>query len=446
MTVARKPARPRRRRWLIAGVVALALVLGGGYWFLSRRQSADTDLAAGPQTVSVAPRVYRATVAGPGTLAAAAQRQLVPEVSGIVAAVAAVGERVVAGQEIAQLDPTPFERTLRDAELARAKAEAQLASLEANQADSSGNLDESIANAERSVEAAQRDTDRTREALALSQRLFDLGSESEEALQAARDAFDKASENLAGADANLATLKTSQGLRATADTQERRNAELAIEQAQLDLERAQEDLAATAIVAPFDGVVTAVAAEVGERASTAGALITVMDDRSLELAVQIDETEIGLVQLGQRAEVLLDAQPDETFVGEVTTISPVGRIQQNIPIFDVTIALDNPELVLRPGMTAEAEIVVREVDSTVTVPSRAVQSVRGRSYIQVEQPDGTFELTPALAIDTVGFNTILQAELPPGAVVLVPDEAPAAGQPQTGNQQRGPFPFGGRGQ
>ena len=90
--------------------------------------------------------------------------------------------------------------------------------------------------------------------------------------------------------------------------------------------------------------------------------------------------------------------------------------------------------------------MVREVDSTVTVPSRAVQSVRGRSYIQVEQPDGTFELTPALAIDTVGFNTILQAELPPGAVVLVPDEAPAAGQPQTGNQQRGPFPFGGRGQ
>ncbi len=69
MTVARNPARPRRRRWLIAGVVALALVLGGGYWFLSRRQSADTDLAAGPQTVSVAPQVYRATVAGPGTLA-----------------------------------------------------------------------------------------------------------------------------------------------------------------------------------------------------------------------------------------------------------------------------------------------------------------------------------------------------------------------------------------
>ena len=369
-----------------------------------------------------------------------------PEVSGIVAAVAAVGERVVASQEIAQLDPTPFERTLRDAELALAKAEAQLASLEANQADSSGNLDESIANAERSVEAAQRDTDRTREALALSQRLFYLGSESEEALQAARDAFDKASENLAGADANLVTLKTSQGLRATADTQERRNAELAIEQAQLDLERAREDLAATAIVAPFDGVVTAVAAEVGERASTAGALITVMDDRSLELTVQIDETEIGLVQLGQRAEVLLDAQLDETLVGEVTTISPVGRIQQNIPIFDVTIALDNPELVLRPGMTAEAEIVVREVDSTVTVPSRAVQSVRGRSYIQVEQPDSTFELTSALAIDTVGFNTILQAEFPPGAVVLVPDEAPAAGQPQTGNQQRGPLPFGGRGQ
>ena len=106
-------------------------------------------------------------------------------------------------------------------------------------------------------------------------------------------------------------------------------------------------------------MVTAVAAEVGERASTAGALITVMDDRSLELAVQIDETEIGLVQLGQRVEQHLGALADETFVGEVTTISPVGRIQQNIPIFDVTIALDNPELVLRPGMTAEAEIVVR---------------------------------------------------------------------------------------
>ena len=444
MAVAQTNAKPRRRRWLLGlGVVIVVAVIAAGYLYLRARQGSVETVAPGPQTVTVTPRQYRITVAGPGTLQPVRSFDVDAEVDGRIASIVEVGTRVEAGEVVATFDTLTFERAVQEAELNLGQAEAQLGGLQASQADSSQSRADAIADAERLVDEADLELTRASEELALSGQLNSLGSVSEEALAETQDAFAQAERELASARADLATLRASQRYRSEADAQDLLNAGLAVEQARLSLVRAQDDLDATAVTAPFTGVVSASFVQEGTRTSGKQALLTLIDDSRLELVTQIDETEIALIDDGMTAELLLDALPERRFVGTVTTVSPVGRIEQNIPVFEVIVEIDNADLALRPGMTAEAEIIVREVASTVTVPSRALQSVRGRSYLQVLQQDGEFVLARVEVVDTVGFNTVLEAELAPGTEVLVPEAAPAAQQTSQQNQRRGGLlPFG----
>jgi HlyD family secretion protein len=257
----------------------------------------------------------------------------------------------------------------------------------------------------------------------------------------AQATYDTALANREEARLSLQTLQSSQTLRADSNEQNLRNADLSIASAELSLERAKADLAATQLLAPFTGVVSDVNVDQGSLVSSNTPVLTLVDDQKVNLIAQIDETEISKVQLNMNAEVTLDAVPDETFTGTVTTIAPVARVENNIPIFDVTLTIENSAGTLRPGMSAEAEILVREVANTVTLPTRAIQTVRGRSYIQVEQADGTYALQPVTLASTSGLNTIVSTVLPPGSRVLIPEAEVAATSTTSGTSQRGGLPF-----
>ncbi len=439
--VANMNARPRRRRRVLATTVVVILAAAGaGYLYLRGQQGAQQEAAAGPETVTVTPRPYRILVAGPGTLQPARSLEVSADVNGRVVDMVELGDRITEGAEVATFEPVAFERALLEAQLNLDKAQAQLESLQANLAESSGSLADSIADAEHRVEDALLEWTNASEALALSTRLHTLGSESDEALADAQDSADQAQRALVSAQADLETLKASQQFRELANAQDVLNASIAVRQAEIDLARAQDDLDATSLTAPFTGVVAELSAQAGSNLSTNQPLFTLIEDSTLELITQIDETEIALVATGLVAELTLDALPDAEVAGRVTTIAPIGRIEQNIPVFEVTIEIDNADLRLRPGMTAEAEIIVREVDSTVTVPSRAVRSVRSRSYIQVLQADGEFGLARVEVVDTVGFNTIVAADLAPGTEVLVAEAEPT--EPQQATRPRGFLNFG----
>jgi HlyD family secretion protein len=250
-------------------------------------------------------------------------------------------------------------------------------------------------------------------------------------------------DNVSKAELSLATLQESQNLKTSSYEQELRNADLSVKAAELGLERAQEDLAATTLKAPFAGVIAAV--NVSEGNSSSGAVLTLIDDAQVKLEAQIDETEIAQLGLGLSAQVSLDAVPDQSFTGTVTTISPIARVESNIPIFDVAITIDNAVGLMRPGMSAEAEILVQEVENTFSVPSRALQSVRNRSYIQIKGENGEFKLQPVKVISTSGLNTIVQAELPPGTEVLVPSAETATSSNQTNSNQTNSNPNGSSG-
>ena len=246
----------------------------------------------------------------------------------------------------------------------------------------------------------------------------------------------------------MQTLQSSQGLRADSNEQDLRNADLSITAAQLSLERAEADLAATQLLAPFAGVVSEVNVEEGSIVSSTTPVLTLVDDSQVKLVAQVDETEISQVQLDMTAEVTLDAVPDEAFTGTVTTIAPVARVENNIPIFDVTITIDNSEGKLRPGMSAQAEILIQEIENTVTIPSSAVQAMHDENSVLVQQGDGSFMPQPVTVITTSGLNSIVQSDLAEGSVILVSDAGanpnitvPEGTPNQTNTGRNGGLPF-----
>ncbi|MGL4611476.1 MAG: efflux RND transporter periplasmic adaptor subunit [Trueperaceae bacterium] len=413
------PKKRSRWLWLLLILVLIFVVLGvlrnraGGV--SQRRAAAETV-----QTITLTPEIYTLTVTGPGSLSPLQSRDVVPQITGTVAKVVTEGERVTAGQTLVELDRSSFERAVRDAEVSLEQARAQRESSASTQADSSTSLQESIANAQRTISNAERDVQIKQTDLELKQRLAAAGSESNEAVRLAQNDYDTAVATLEEARLNLQTLQESQTYRGSSNEQDLRSADLSIQAAELALERANDDLAKTIIVAPFDGVISDVLVKQGSPVTTATTLLSMIDDTKMELAAEIDETQIPQIAIGQSATVTLEAVEGQTFEGRVIGVAPTARIEQNIPIFDVTILLNNPEDRLRSGMSAEADITVGEIQNTVSVPTRAVQREGDNSSVQVQLADGTISTRPVNVIDTEGFDSILETDLDAGTRIVIP--------------------------
>lgn len=411
--------------WLVVALM-LAGLGGAAYWFLRPK---PTSTAPTIETATVQRGVFRVSVSGPGTLEAFQTLAIKPAVNGTVLRLPNVGDRVQKGQLIVQLDPTNYNRALENARLALQKAQANLDKLRADQQSALATARQNLASAEVAYANARRDLEATRTNLEATQKLFDLGGASAQSLQSARDAYAKAQASLEIAQVNLNTARQALTLRSNANAQDLKNAQIAVEQARLEVKNAEENLASTKIYAPFDGVVSEVSAQVGSigvgaAVSNSTALLTLIDDSSVNLPVQIDESEIAKVKVGQKVEVTLDAFSNETFEGVVTAISPSARIQQNIAVFYVTVKVPNPERKLRPGMTAEGEIIAEEIPEALMIPKRAVQIVRNRAYVDVLQADGSKETVRVVLGPDDGVNQVVLEGLEPRQTVVLPSRVP----------------------
>jgi HlyD family secretion protein len=153
------------------------------------------------------------------------------------------------------------------------------------------------------------------------------------------------------------------------------------EQGDASLARAQDDLSKTTIRAPMDGTVTKLNAEKGEITLTGtmnnpGTVIMIVSDMGEILAtVDVDETRVTQVKLGQTARVVVDAVGEaKPYTGRVVEIagSAVQRAGQQTQVFEVKVALDTVDAQLRPGMTAKARIETEKLDHAIAVPIQSV--------------------------------------------------------------------------
>lgn len=324
---------PRRNAWkrAIPWVVAIAvLVLGGGAasWLSARR-------AAQSQPRFVTEKVVRGDltvdVTATGTLQPTNKVDVGSELSGTVQRVFVdINDRVRAGQELLQLDASKLRDQVERSRAALAVAEATLRQARAT-------VREAEANLARLQEVRQLSGGKVPSAAELTA--------SEAALARARAAAAGAVANVADARAALSSDRT--------------------------------NLGKSSIRSPIDGIVLSRNVDPGNAVAAslqAVTLFSLADDLSrMKLEVNVDEADVGLVREGQRATFTVSAYPARAYPARITRVSFGSTTKDNVVTYEADLEVANPDLSLRPGMSATATIVAAQRRGVLLVPNAALR-------------------------------------------------------------------------
>ncbi|MBN1920653.1 MAG: efflux RND transporter periplasmic adaptor subunit [Anaerolineae bacterium] len=457
-----------KKAWWV--IVLVLIGLGGvGYWGYVNYLQPGAAQAAAPEQVTELVLVTRGalqdSIEGSGNLAAAQEMSLAFSSSGRVAEVLVkVGDTVAEGQSLALLEPANLELAVEKANLNLAQAQIQL-----DQALEPATAAE-IAKAEASLSAAQASYARVKEGTSEAQ-LAQLKGNMELAgkkVQQAQGNYDRYGERMAPSlqDATMAyeaaklayeiaiagpansslisgwnqveqAQASLDALRAGPDADTVTAAELKVQQAQLALNQARRNLEAATLVAPFAGVITAVNVAAGEMAS--GAVITLADLQTLEVEFNLDESDIPLVAVGKTARVSVSAVDETALSGTVTAIAPVATLQSGVPLYPVTVQLQQIPERVRAGMSVDVEVITEVLEDVLYLPQRAVRLDGDAAYVMQQTDSGEFVATPVtLGRSLAGSVEILSGLVEGDVVGVVTEVAAADGAAENGNGMQFP--------
>lgn len=432
----------RRLRW---GLLVLMIVFGPGrtsvQFLIARRESSGTQLL----TQSVERKTLPVTITANGAVHAARSINLSPKSAGVIEQLMVQeGDRVRRGQLMAIMDDANLRGQLtqmqgqlaqQEANLQRllagnrrediAKAKAQLTEARAQlQQLQSGSRPQEVAQAEARLQQAQatlklRETDWQR-----YQQLYQAGAVSRESRDQKRTDRDVAKNQVREAEQALAlqqagprTEELTQAaarvtqqeqtlavLQAGNRTEDIAQARAQVLSAQGSLATIQAQLRDTKILAPFDGVVTQIYADVGAFVSpsmagsgisaSSSSILTLASDR-YEVVVNLSEAQIAQVKLGQKVNIKIDALPKTPLTGAVSQIAPQATVSQNVTSFEVRVTLPSTTTEkLKVGMNVEAAFEVDRLENALLVPNAAVvrQADQEGVYVLAENRQPKFQV------------------------------------------------------
>ncbi len=312
----------KRRIALLLGFV---LLVGGSAagWFLLRREAAPTY-----QTVKADRGAISAKVTATGTLSALVTVQVGSQVSGRIQEIDVdFNSRVKKGQVLAKLDPELVEASVNQARAnhVETKSAYQRAQVQAT--------------------LAKRRFERTRQLA--EQQLIAMAD-----LDTAQADMDVAATQVDGARGSM-------------------------QRAQAALNQAEVNLAYTTITSPINGVVISRDVAVGQTVAAslqAPTLFVIAQDlKQIQVDASIAEADMGKVRAGMKAEFSVDAYPEETFRGKVRQVRNSALTVQNVVTYSAIIDVENPELKLKPGMTANVSLIHDERRNAVRLPNAALR-------------------------------------------------------------------------
>ncbi len=375
----------KRKRILVIGGAVVVLAAVVFFSLRSRRQ----DLVE-VQTGEVS-RVEKlvAKVNASGEIKPKEYVELQAEISGVITELyVKEGDPVQQGQLLLKIDPTQTETETR-----AQKALLESALIDAtNQKSQIAVQEANVARAEADVRSADADVDRARQALELAKANFERRQQLFEDNLVPRDLYESAKNDLVAAESGLISAqarldqaKAQHGVSRAVLEQAKNSYESAlsrVRQNQAILDRAQDSLTKTTIRSPLTGVITVLNVEKGERAvpgtlnNPSATIMTIADLSVIEAEIEVDETDIVNVHLGQSAEVKVDALPNNPLSGQVTeignsAIQTVGQTQE-AKDFKVAIRLSEPPASLRPGLSCTADITTATKENVLTVPIQAL--------------------------------------------------------------------------
>jgi HlyD family secretion protein len=309
---------------LILFVVVVAVIAGGYYWYRVRNARPEPTVMTQPLSRGDVVDSVGAT----GTLEAVETVEIGTQVSGVVQELHADFNSIVKkGQVIARLDP----------QLIQTQIEQQTANVQRAEAD--------LARLEVALEDAKQKLDRAKQ---MSDKQL-----------IPRTELETAEVNVRSAEAQIRSSKAS------------------LTQAQAQLNNQRVNLGYTTIVAPIDGIIISRNVDQGQtvQASMNAPVLYLMaaDLTKMQVLANIDEADVGRMRPGQRVTFRVDAYPTDTFIGEVAQVRLQPTTVQNVVTYSTVISVPNPDLKLKPGMTANVAIEIARKNNVLRIPNAATR-------------------------------------------------------------------------
>lgn len=324
------------------------------------------------------------------------------QVTGLISQLFADYNSVVkVGQVLAQIDPIPFEHQIKKAEAALATAEA-------------------------SLEKARVNSINNRKNYLRSKKLFAKKVISINELDAVRTTYESG-------------------------TADEKLAEAQVLQAKAALEIVKTDLKHTVIVSPLDGVVISRDVDIGQTVVSSfqtPTLFHIAEDLvHMQVNTNVDEADIGMVNLGQDAKFTVDAFPDDVFEGKVVEIRMSPVIFQNVVTYNTLIDVDNSSLKLKPGMTANTSILVSSTKDALRIPNASLRYIpseflkteadkkaiterkfakKSSSHIWMLENGQLRQVAVKLGISDDIFTEILEGDVKEGQEVVIAETLPVS--------------------
>jgi HlyD family secretion protein len=333
------------------GILVVALAAGGFIAYrINQKKKAGTEVRMEP----VARRDLVSAVTASGKIEAKTKVDISADITGRIIKIAVrEGDRVTKGQFLIQIDPAEYRAAVTRAEAVVASTQATLAQTRANR------------------DQAERAWGRARQLINLGPNLI-----ATETAEQAQTAFEVAQ----------ATYQSTQAQ---------------LNESRAGLQAARDNLSKTRLVSPISGRVVRLAVEEGEVAvpgtfsRETGLLMTVADLSVILAKVQVDETDVVRLAMGDSVEVTVDAYPDTTFVGRVTEVSHSAKLtptetasgsNDRAVDFDVEVTMGNAPQDIRPDLSCTARIITDTRDNALSVPIIAL-TVRDHERIPSESAD-----------------------------------------------------------
>jgi RND family efflux transporter MFP subunit len=434
----------RMKKWILPVAVIVLVAAGTGGYFLWRQDNITSAAGASGSTLNtttVRTGDLTLSAAGSGTLVAGQSADLAFPVAGKVASVnVTVGEQVTEGQELASLaDTSSLEAAVSEADLNLKLAQQTLDNLKLNAPVALADAKLAVVSAQETLEDAQgslksenlarcdsdtieayydryqflksseddvvsnwdgKDSDyylnkivpaKEETAKALANYTYCKGYFESEIVSSETD-LTTAEVALKQAETTLATLEANDGI----DPIELAEAQNALSQAQLAYEQAEDNLAGATLVAPFDGIVLSVAGEAGDTVGTS-AFISLIDLSHPRVEFSVDESDMDKAVVGNSADVVFDALPDDIFSGTVVQVTPQlissggYQVLQGVIQLELADASDADKLI--EGLNASVEIIAADAQNAVLLPLDALRDLGDGEYgVFVVGSGGTLKL------------------------------------------------------
>jgi len=346
--------RNRGKRYLVTIAIVILFILIGGslfYWLIGQEGSNQKF-----RTVKVERGEITSTVTATGTINPVITVLVGSQISGTIKALYAdFNSRVKEGEVIAQIDPAIFESQVDQAKATVATEQANVANAQANLQ----NIQANLVKAEVSVSDAKKTLDRNLQ-------LMKMSAIAQAGLDTSQANYDSA---VAQREASKAQLNVARSQIESAKAQ--------LERTRAALKMAEINLRYATIRSPVNGVVISRNVDVGQTVAAslqAPTLFTIAKDLTqMQVHTNFSEADIGRIEKGQEASFTVDAYPERTFRGRVSEIRNAPTIVQNVVTYDVVIQVDNKDLKLKPGMTANVSVMIAHKEGVLRIPNAALR-------------------------------------------------------------------------